>query len=832
MAARRLVLLLTLAFLAPAALSLLPAASGHPYHLLVENAVLGSSETMGSDRWIAQSFVAPYDAYLSRASLYVQDRGIANDLTVSLRNDNGGVPAASDRVTGSTAVSGSPGWVDVELNPRILLSANGTYWIVARGLLPQANGHDVWTSGSDLAYPPGTGAYSPDGSAWLGAGTDYAFRVYGYGIPAFTFQVAPVAPTVGVGETVAFRIDFANTGAASSDSVTITFSLPSGLSYVSDNVASIGGTRQGSNRFLFSDVATGSYTFNLTVAAAGGVANGTLASASFSLSWTGHGGGSFTQIDRTADVTILNAKLVPAILPTATNAGPGDLVAFDGTTTNSGLRTAQNVVLAAVMQPGMDYVSSTPTGNYDGPTRTLRWSFPSLAPASSVNVSWTLRVRLDAVDGTAIDVRFRADGWDATGTALPREQAIGTVAVHAPRISLDLSLDRTWAEAGMEVAGQLTYGNTGSASAEAVQLNWTLGQAFELIRLEPAMTATATGDGFVVDLGSLAPGSAVLTARLRVLGGMGDGAILVAQVALNGTYPNGIPLPVEAAQASLELYAPTIELTIASALDRVDAGSTFSLNLTVRNLGRGTGGGWLNLTLPSGVTYVADNASFVATVTAGAVSWRIPSLAGGASAVFSVRLRASPSPGLAVLRATMNVTDPMGSPPTFVSSNAVTVEFAGGVVGLWPWFALLGLAAVPAVLWVRTRGRIEEVFLVSYSGILLAHLSHTVRSTKDRDIVTAMLTAVQDFIGEAFTAGGDGSLRQMDFGGKKLLVQRGGRCYLAVVGRGRLAGLERRMEETLEKVEDRVRGAPDNWSEDARLVEAASGVLSASLLGG
>ncbi len=167
-----------------------------------------------------------------------------------------------------------------------------------------------------------------------------------------------------------------------------------------------------------------------------------------------------------------------------------------------------------------------------------------------------------------------------------------------------------------------------------------------------------------------------------------------------------------------------------------------------------------------------------------------------------------------------------GSPVLSAPSGALFVGLLLTVVS--------PLAAVGVVVFaVRHRDVIEEVFLVHRSGLLLVHFSKTLKAEKDRDIVVAMLTALQSFVQEAFSRGGSRNLRQMDFGNRKILIGQGVTTYLAVVLRGRPSlGLRPRMRRTVERVEDAYRDRLVDWNGNTDNLVGADEVIRAGLLVG
>ena len=145
-----------------------------------------------------------------------------------------------------------------------------------------------------------------------------------------------------------------------------------------------------------------------------------------------------------------------------------------------------------------------------------------------------------------------------------------------------------------------------------------------------------------------------------------------------------------------------------------------------------------------------------------------------------------------------------------------------------------GLLMVMAPVLIRRGDGIEEVFLIHRSGLLLTHFSKTIKPEKDRDLLVAMLTAVQSFVHEAFTRGPGGELREMDFGEGKLVLCRGEMSSLAVLVHGRRTpiGLSRRVKRTLATVEGTFGEAILEWDGLAEDMAGADHLIAKGLFVG
>lgn len=98
--------------------------------------------------------------------------------------------------------------------------------------------------------------------------------------------------------------------------------------------------------------------------------------------------------------------------------------------------------------------------------------------------------------------------------------------------------------------------------------------------------------------------------------------------------------------------------------------------------------------------------------------------------------------------------------------------------------------------------QVEQVFLIhAETGLLLRHAEAPHAISKDPDMISGMLTAIQDFIADSFALQGDASLKRLRLGGLTVLVERGPRAVLAAVVRGNPPGsLVELLTETQESI--------------------------------
>ena len=104
----------------------------------------------------------------------------------------------------------------------------------------------------------------------------------------------------------------------------------------------------------------------------------------------------------------------------------------------------------------------------------------------------------------------------------------------------------------------------------------------------------------------------------------------------------------------------------------------------------------------------------------------------------------------------------------------------------WRWTAFrTGKPFAEIVLLNTVQYRVEQVFLIhAETGLILQHLSADAAGKEDPDQISAMLTAIRDFVRDSFKAGGGESLDDVRIGELNVTIDQGPHAILACVVRG------------------------------------------------
>ncbi len=136
----------------------------------------------------------------------------------------------------------------------------------------------------------------------------------------------------------------------------------------------------------------------------------------------------------------------------------------------------------------------------------------------------------------------------------------------------------------------------------------------------------------------------------------------------------------------------------------------------------------------------------------------------------------------------------------------------------WRWEALrTGRPFSEVVLLHTLLFRVEQIFLIhKETGLLLRQVSAANAAVQDADMVSGMLTAIQDFVRDSFTTRQGEELETLQVGELTVWIEQGPQAILAGVIRGNAPQQLREVfQETLEKIHLQYGAGLDKFSGDA-----------------
>jgi parallel beta-helix repeat protein len=145
---------------------------------------------------------------------------------------------------------------------------------------------------------------------------------------------------------------------------------------------------------------------------------------------------------------------------------------------------------------------------------------------------------------------------------------------------------------------------------------------------------------------------------------------------------------------------------------------------------------------------------------------------------------------------------------------------------IWLFILIIAILVTLLLLYTYMRGKydVEEALLVyRKKGILIAHVNEGQEEKMDRDLMTGMFTAIQDFVGDVFESEGQDTtqLKEMELGDKKVLIEHGEHTYIAAVFKGGATRLAPKLKSTLMELETEFVDVLEEWDGE---IEALEGV--------
>ena len=169
---------------------------------------------------------------------------------------------------------------------------------------------------------------------------------------------------------------------------------------------------------------------------------------------------------------------------------------------------------------------------------------------------------------------------------------------------------------------------------------------------------------------------------------------------------------------------------------------------------------------------------------------------------------------------------------TTVASSEIAVGPRGGPSPL-PFVAAAAAAAllILGYAWrLRAQGvRIDQLFLLHDSGMMIRHYTNGNGLQKDGDIMSGMLIILQEFVRDSFNDP-RGSLEEVRFGDRRVLMARGDHSILAAVVSGRrLNGLPAKLGRAVGEFERAQGAALASWDGNLARLDAADATFQSVL---
>jgi hypothetical protein len=120
---------------------------------------------------------------------------------------------------------------------------------------------------------------------------------------------------------------------------------------------------------------------------------------------------------------------------------------------------------------------------------------------------------------------------------------------------------------------------------------------------------------------------------------------------------------------------------------------------------------------------------------------------------------------------------------------------------------------------------LQDLFLIHNDGRLIAHESRQESNGIDKDVVSAMFTAVQEFVKDSFQAGEVG-LKKLEIGERNVVIEKGKSVYLAMIYSGwPPKDVFDSLTMLLSDVEERYKGRIERWNGTRKALRGVDAML-------
>ena len=663
--------------------------------------------------------------------------------------------------------------------------------------------------------------------------------------PVFMVSFA-AAPAAGIhaNETAVYTLHLRNTGAVSGI-VWMNDTLPTGFSYLSDNAGPLGAAliQVGSRlQYTFLSVPAGAnWTIEIYLRAGPAVVWNVSYIDGLEINYTSSNG--YRMPPERAIATLLGlSPWFPEAEITfqVSSAFPGGRAPAIIRTWNTGNEPASRVWINLALDSRLSVTdASRPFTNGVG---TVQFALTNVG-VGGTTIYLNVTVSPTAVDGVGLQIKGDLVGEDGFGNVLPAVFMTRTfILVNAAALSLTVAPGQLAIEAGTSTALAVSLENVGGGDAADAWLNVTIPGTFAYVSDTSGLVPSVVGFIYSYHWGPLS--SALLAHALTTFnvtvaarpattdGSQADLAFQLEYVDVNLLSRTPVTVSVHAS-----VLAPSLVLQVEVSDQQIVPGRTLSYTLVVTNAGA---------TLARTVSVRDDIDSRLAVVTYTSsvpaqgnqsLTWNFTDLGPSERVTMSVTIRATGSlpSGTDIPNSIVAAyTNSVGSPLASIRSTPVTIHVVddfSGILWILGFAAIVGVAA--AVLLIRRdHVEIEDAFLVYRDGVLIAHLSRSLLREKDEDVLSGMLTAVQEFVREAFQYGENRDLQQLDFGDYRILIERGKFVYLAVVYSGEESpAIRKKVRAVIANVEKQFGDVLAKWDGDMDQVVGARDLIRDTLIG-
>lgn len=502
-------------------------------------------------------------------------------------------------------------------------------------------------------------------------------------------------PTAAEGDTVVYSISVTNNGPSRATNITVEDNLPTGLTYVSDNAATLIDSATNVTTY---NPATGvwsvgllnagsSLTLEITTTINAGT-TGTTLNNTATITNVEEGDTNSANDDDSATIAVsgLDLSLTKAVDNPAPNVG--DTVVYHIVVVNNGPANATGVVVTDDFNtlPGLSYISdNSASSSTTYNSATGEWTIGNLASGATIDLFISAQVQASAV-GTAVTNTAAITDVDQPDSNPTNNEDDAVIGVGTLDIEVEKVVDNPAPSTGDNVTYTITVTNNGPSNATGIILDENLpldGVSLTYVSDTPSQgTFTPVPAGSTWAVGNLASGASA-TLQLTVTVNITDGSI-VNTASLNSVdQPDSNP---DNNTDTATIVLGGTDLAVDKTVDNTTPEQGGSVTYTIV----ATNNGPVDATnvvvvdiLPPGITYISDNAATVnnsvgspTSFDPGTGNWTIGELNNGESLSLQIAVTVDVNGGSVRNTAEISGDQPDSNPDNDIDDAIISVDGA------------------------------------------------------------------------------------------------------------------------------------------------------------
>jgi uncharacterized repeat protein (TIGR01451 family) len=418
--------------------------------------------------------------------------------------------------------------------------------------------------------------------------------------PVLYIEKDPDVTKADPDDYITYTIEYTNNGTGNSSIIYINDTIPTDTDYIS-STETLDSVNSGVYSWKFTDVAPGTYSFDVTVKVKPGTDDKTVLLNLVTMDYSNANNQFYPQLSDTATVTVTAPIIELFKVVDVFTADPEDSFVYTIYYNNTGTGYAGLVWINDTLPADVTVVGTSETPDSFA-SNFYSFKFTDVAPGPH-SFTITVKVKVGTDDETILLNEAEMDYTDTNYNGYTPQEDTATVVVTAPEIEVVKNANVDTADPEDLIVYTIYYNNTGTGVSALVWINDTIPADTTYVGSSATLDSSASGV-YSFKFTDVAPGPHSFTITVRVKVGTADETKLFNKADMKYTDANGNGYNPQSDDATVWVTAPEIELVKNANVDTADPEDLIIYTIYYNNTGTGVAAlVWINDTLPTDVTF-------------------------------------------------------------------------------------------------------------------------------------------------------------------------------------------------------------------------------------